>query len=319
MELNLREINYVLSIKSEGSVTKAARALHIAQPSLTQSLKKIEKRLGVPLFDRSFGSMRLTYAGERFVAAGLKILQISRDLENEIQDILKNDAGRILLGITLYLGSYMFTRIKKIYSQLHPNVELQVLERTSAELERLVLSGELDTAILPFTGTAIQGLAYEPLFKGQVLLMMQKGHHLEKFFYKKDDAPLPYIDIKLLGKEPFIESAEGQRMNQVAEKIFETAGINPPIVFKSRSIETIKRMASAGIGLAFLPDYYRNFIDNHTRASYCLLDKHYIPDWHVCVVHQDKRPLSLILKEFTKILKAEFLHFPENYSPIRIE
>ncbi|MST56246.1 LysR family transcriptional regulator [Pyramidobacter sp. SM-530-WT-4B] len=319
MELNLREINYVLSIKSEGSVTKAARALHIAQPSLTQSLKKIEKRLGAPLFDRSSGSMRLTYAGERFVAAGLKILQISRDLENEIHDILKNDAGRILLGITLYLGSYMFTRIKKIYSQLHPNVELQVLERTSAELERLVLSGELDTAILPFTGTAIQGLAYEPLFKGQVLLMMQKGHHLEKFFYRKDGAPLPYIDIKLLGKEPFIESAEGQRMNQVAEKIFEAAGINPPIVFKSRSIETIKRMASAGIGLAFLPDYYRNFIDNHTKASYCLLDKHYIPDWHVCVVYQDKKPLSPILKEFTKILKAEFLHFPENYSPIRIE
>ena len=112
MELNLRKINYVLSIKSEGSVTKAARALHIAQPSLTQSLKKIEKHLGVPLFDRSSGSMRLTYAGERFVAAGLKILQISRDLENEIQDILKNDAGRILLGITLYLGSYMFTRIR---------------------------------------------------------------------------------------------------------------------------------------------------------------------------------------------------------------
>lgn len=305
MDLSLREINYILAIKSEGNITKAAQVLHIAQPSLTQSLKKIETRLQTTLFFRTANQMKPTYAGEKFIDAGLKIMQISRDLENDLQDIANLDAGRIILGITLLLGSYMFPLIKKVYSKIHPRVEIRLVERTSTQLEQLVHSGEIDAAILPTAGKEKNGLKYIRLKTARVLLVMPRGHWLEEHFYTKPGNIFPYVDINLTAKEPYLTSFEGQRMNQVTETIFKRSGINPPVIFKSRSIETIKCMAAAGIGLAFIPDYYKGLIQTTDDATFCCIEERYVPEWSISVICQDKTHLSATVTEFIRILKND--------------
>lgn len=306
MDLNLREINYVLSINAKGTITKAAQDLHVAQPSLTQALQKLENRLKTPLFYRSKNQMKLTYAGERFIEAGLKIIKISRDLENELQDVSNLDAGRIVLGITLYLSSYMFIKIKQIYREIHPNVEIKLIERNSSELENMVLSGEVDTAILPSVEKPVKGIEFIRIFKANILLMMPKQHWLNEHLYRKKGVDLPYIDIRLAAEEPFLLTMEGQRMREAAEEIFRRAKISPPIIFESRSIETIKRLSAAGIGLAFIPDYYKNFINTNEGETYCYIDDQYAPKWNVSIVYQSKSAMSKPLAEFVSVVKQNF-------------
>lgn len=306
MNLSLREIQYILTVHAEGSITKAAQVLYIAQPSLSQSIQKIERTLGVQLFSRSGNAAKLTYAGERFVEAGLKIMKLSRDLENELHSISNLDTGRIILGITLYLGSYMFTRIRRVYDELHPGVDIRLMERTSAELEAMVSSGEVDLAILPVSLRRHPGVEYEPLFSARVVLMMAKGHWLENHLSCREGSRFPYIDIRLAENEPFLSGKPGQRINQVGQEIFRRADIQPPIVFQSRSIETVKRLSAAGIGLAFMPDYYHDFIRTAQDATYCYIEDELNPCWDVSMVYQAKSELSVTVREFMRIARQEF-------------
>jgi DNA-binding transcriptional LysR family regulator len=305
MNLSLREINYVLTVFSEGSITKAAQVLHIAQPSLSQSIQKIERTLGAQLFSRSGNNVKITYAGECFVKAGLKIQKISRDLENELQHISNLDAGRILLGIPFYLGSYMLPRISKIYEELHPNIIIKLTERPSSELESMVISGAVDLALMPLTAQ-LDGLIYDILFEARIVLSIPAGHWLNEHIFYKEGKKLPYVDIRLAANEHFLTGQPGQRIRQGAEYIFQKAGINPPIVFESRSIETIKRLSASGMGLAFIPDYYMDFINISQDAVYCYVEDEFNPDWKVAVVLQSQAEPTSAVKEFIRIAREIF-------------
>lgn len=305
MNLSLREINYVLTIHAEGNITKAAQVLYIAQPSLSQSLQKIERTLGAQLFLRSGNAMKLTFAGERFVEAGLKIMQVTRHLENELQDISNLDAGRVILGIPFYLGSYMFPRIRKIYDQRHPRVTINLLEGSSVELEAMVTNGMVDIAIIPLT-TLPSLTVCESLFKARIILSIPVGHQLAKYLYYKDKENLPYVDIRLAGNESFLTGQPGQRIRQGAEYIFQKAGITPPIIFESRSIETIKRLSASGMGLAFFPDYHLDFATDSKNAICCYIEDEFAPDWRVSLVYPSGMDVSPTVREFIRIAKEEF-------------
>jgi DNA-binding transcriptional LysR family regulator len=305
MNLSLREINYVLTVHLAGNITKAAQMLHIAQPSLSQSLQKIERTLGVQLFSRSGNIIRLTYAGERFVESGLKILQIARYLENELLDIANLDAGRVVLGIPFYLGSYMFPRIHSVYDRLHPRVTINLMEGSSTELETMVANGTVDIAIMPIIEQP-PGVVCEPLFKAKIMLSIPITHSLAKQYYHKEGENRPYVDIRLAANEPFLTGQPGQRIRQGTEYIFQKAGIAPPIIFESRSIETIKRLSAGGVGLAFFPDYHLDFIFDSKNAVYCHIEDEFIPDWRVALVYSFNAELSATVKEFICIVKEAF-------------
>lgn len=180
MNLNIREFNYMITIHKEGSITKAAEVLHIAQPSLSLSVKKIEEMMGVQLFMRSKNRMRLTYAGERFVDAGLKIQKICRNLENELKDISLLLSGRIILGIPFYLGSYIFPLINDVLKKELPDVKINLLEGSSTELEAMVGNGTVDLAIMPLTLRPAT-LCEESLFRAKILLMMPQDHWMNEY------------------------------------------------------------------------------------------------------------------------------------------
>ncbi len=302
--ISMREINYVLTVHNAGSITKAAQVLYIAQPSLSQSIQKIESTLGIQLFSRAGNRMKLTYAGELFVESGLKILQIFRNLENNFKDISNLDAGRIVLGIPFYLGSYMFPCISNIYRLKHPHVKINPIEGSSTQLEEMILNGTVDIAIMP----VLKNIAFpqKPIFTSKILLSLPLKHWLNEHLYYKPGEAFPYVDIRLASNEPFIVGQPGQRIRQMTEIVFQKAGIDPPIVFESKSIETIKRMSAAGIGLAFMPEYYHNFFMPPWNATYCYIEDEYSSAWTVSMVYQCEDDLSTTIREFMNIVEETF-------------
>lgn len=108
--------------------TSAARKLYIAQPSLSQSLQRIEENLGAKLFNRTPSGLTLTYAGERCYQMACQVLKIYSDFEAEISDINQLKTGRIVMGTTNHLGTVILPEILLEFKENSPSVELEILE-----------------------------------------------------------------------------------------------------------------------------------------------------------------------------------------------
>ena len=120
-----RELLYVKTVAEENSISKAAKKLYIAQPSLSQALQKLEEQLGTPLFNRTTSGLNLTYAGERYYHMAGQILKIYEDFESEISDMNNLKTGRIHLGITNHLGILTLPQTVKRFREICPFIELQ--------------------------------------------------------------------------------------------------------------------------------------------------------------------------------------------------
>ena len=143
-----RELEYIKTVADEKSISSAARKLYIAQPSLSQSLQRIEENLGAKLFNRTPSGLTLTYAGERCYQMACQVLKIYSDFEAEISDINQLKTGRIVMGTTNHLGTVILPEILLEFKENSPSVELEILEDNTGNLEAKLLTGAMDFALL---------------------------------------------------------------------------------------------------------------------------------------------------------------------------
>ena len=149
MNLNIREIEYILTIMEEGSITKASQKLFIAQPSLSQVLKRVENELGVTLFTRVKNRLKLTPEGEVFIDAGQRIMKVIGELDQNFSGLSTAQSGRLVVGVPYLLGTLIATEIIPVYRERFPQIELQLVESSSTELEQLLMDGAVDISVMP--------------------------------------------------------------------------------------------------------------------------------------------------------------------------
>ena len=105
--MNTKQLQYVLTLYQEGSFSRAADTLNITQPSLSQYIKKIEREIGLELFDRTNGDVRITDAGRVYIEAGKKILDIEHQMENSFTDLASYKTGSLIIGAAPYCAASM--------------------------------------------------------------------------------------------------------------------------------------------------------------------------------------------------------------------
>lgn len=311
MDINLstREIKYVIEVAEQKSMTRAAENLFIAQPSLSQTIIKIEERLGIKIFLRSKGRISLTSEGERFIKMGEQILRATRNFEAEILDLNNLELGRLTVGTPYLLGSVIIPKIVKIYKETYPKIQMKLVEETSTKLEERLISNEIDLAIKP-VGNRNEKLAYDTLYKNRMVLLVPKESELNKYAYE-DNSPHKYFDLRNVANYPFMIGTEGQWIRHATEEVFSRANIVPPISMHSRNIETIRQLVVAGVGLAILPESY--ICDGICGCSKTLcrhstlndLNYYYLPDdqnytWEVAIIHGRDNYLSNAAKSFIR-------------------
>ena len=129
--MNWNTLNYVVEIAKQRSFSKAAQALYIAQPSLSQSIQALERELGTPLFDRSRSLIKLTYAGELFVEWAQQALRSREQTFKQITDVSENAKTRIVVGLGFSRGAFLFPNIIAEFRKLRPNCTVILEENTS--------------------------------------------------------------------------------------------------------------------------------------------------------------------------------------------
>ena len=146
--MTTRELLYIKTIADEKSMTRAAQKLFVTQPSLSHCVMTLEQQLGTRLFTRTAGGLVLTYAGEKYYRMACEVLRVYAAFESEINEERALSQGRVTVGITNYLATAHLPRMLPAFHREHPGIEVRICEETTDQVERSLLSGRLDFAIL---------------------------------------------------------------------------------------------------------------------------------------------------------------------------
>ena len=138
---------YVYEVYKTGSFSKAAEKLYITQPSLSAMVKKVEKKLGAPIFDRSTSPPGLTQCGERYIRCVERLMDMENEFGNYLNDLEGLRAGHLAIGGSNLFTSYILPPILQRFMKDYPGVEVNLVESNTKQLERQLLSGSLDLVI----------------------------------------------------------------------------------------------------------------------------------------------------------------------------
>ncbi len=261
--MDFRELQYVIAVAKYQNITKAASSLYIGQPTLTKFIQNLESRLGQKLFRRLGNKFLLTYAGEVYVSKAEQILLLKKELDQELNDIIRSNIGILKVAFPVMRGTYMLPcTIPAFYSRF-PQVRLDIVEADSDLLEDMLLKGETDLAFfnLPVRNSSID---YEIISHEEILLILPDGHPLREKAVVRKGCKYPWLSLDLLKNEKFILFTKSQRTRQIAEHLFSHYGIHPNVFLQTRNIQAALTLASKGYGACFVSETHLKHVSFET-------------------------------------------------------
>lgn len=255
--MDLRQIQYILTIAEKQSISKAAEKLFITQSALNQQLLKLEHELGVPLFERRNRIMIPTAAGQVYLDSAQQMVDLKRKTYKMIQDIADEKSGEIRLTYTPEVGARMFSAVYPLFLKKYPDVIFHIHEARGKEIKKLLLNKTVDLAhISYFDFSRSPELDYLDIDSEYIVLGLPSSHPLAYLAGENSHQRLPVIDLTLLKDDAFVLSDKTTLMRDAVDYTFSLAGFTPKILFESASSQTLFSMVQAQIAPAFFPQSY---------------------------------------------------------------
>lgn len=267
MECNMfSKYNYVYQLYKEGSFTKAAQKLFISQPSLSSAIKKIENEVGSELFERNGNCIKLTEVGKEYIVATEKIISAEKEFKNRIDDIYNLKKGKITVGGSNYISSYILPRIVKRFTSLYPNITVNLIEGKSVLLREMIKNEELDVIIDSFSNPVNEYKGYslvtEKIFlcvpKENIINDKLKAYQIspESIYNEQIDLDnVPTVSIEVFKNEKFILLSNGNDMYNRAMDAFGNR-FNPEVIFRVEQLNLSYALTNSGMGLCFITDTF---------------------------------------------------------------
>ena len=242
--MDVRALRYFVETVRHASFTQAARALFVTQSTVSKMIRQLEEEAGTPLLIRDGHTARPTDTGRIMYQRGLQVLETMRQLSEELRETAELSRGALEVGIPPMIN-LLFTPVVKRFRELHPGIHLTLREGTGPAVESLVASGELEVGatilpVAPDGGLAVQAFGSYPIWVIGPPDAPWAG---------KTSLPLAALrDARLL--IPTDDFAITRRLRQA----FAEAGFQPGIAAQSAHWDFLVAMASAGLGVALLPE-----------------------------------------------------------------
>jgi DNA-binding transcriptional LysR family regulator len=242
--MELHQLRYFMTVVREGTFTKAAQRLFIAQPSLSEQIRKLETELGSPLFQRLGRTLALTSAGEAFLPHAERVVLEVEQARARVEEVRGLRRGRLSIGVLSTAAARLLPRFLAELRDGHPGVEVVLREGdVSADLEQLVHDGALDLAIVRLP-VRRQDLEARLLVREPLVAVVPPGHRL------RDRRS---VDLAELADEPFVAMRTGYGLRELLERSCQEAGFEPRVVFETSQVGTVVGLVLAGIGVTVLP------------------------------------------------------------------
>jgi DNA-binding transcriptional LysR family regulator len=244
-EIELRHLRYFIAVAEELHFGRAALRLHLAQPPLSQQIRRLEELVGHPLFLRTSRSVRLTAAGEALLERARRVLRsVERDL-SEVRSVGRGEVGSLRVG---FISSGMLTPLPGMlgrYRRLHPRVDLQLREGFSSEMIRALLDGGIDVGFLR-DADPVEELESETLFSEAFVAVLPSNHR---------HARRRTLSAAALREEPFVlfTPLAGHLAYEKTASLCEEHGFRPRVVQEAPQWFTVLRLVGAGLGVSLAP------------------------------------------------------------------
>lgn len=283
--MDTKQLEYIVEIAECGSISKAAERLYISQSGLNQRLIRLEKELGVTLFERSTHHLEITEAGQIFILYAREALNRERQMQVMMQDAMDGGVGQLRLNLAMEIGIELFVRILPIFYQKYPHIELRLEDHIVYDQYRLLLDGKMDIGMVMVKTHEIEELEYVSIATERFLLGVPAGHPLARLYQPTEDGDYPEMDLALCRHESFSLMFSGSTFRQVIDPCFANADYVPNILFESRTNHIPALMTSNGMCLTILPESQARLYSN-----ICWFQLEDRPTWECCLVYPKERP-----------------------------
>ncbi|MNI24981.1 HTH-type transcriptional regulator CynR [compost metagenome] len=250
--MELKQLEYFMTLSQELHFTRSAEKLGITQPSLSQQIRLLEHEVGMPLFDRIGKKTMLTEAGKALQHHGYNVfheLSQARAVISELQGLKR---GTLKIGSLLTVVNYLLPPTVMGFHNSYPNVELSVLGLRTGDIYNGLLQNELDLGIV-FLPMEHEDLEAVPLYKEHLALAVSKDHSL---------AQTSFVTLDILKDTPSVLLPNTYFLRQVINEQCQSLAFMPQPVLEMTTMESIINMVGKGIGVTILPKAYLDYIDH---------------------------------------------------------
>lgn len=286
--MELLQLRYFRTVARMEHMTKAAEELCIAQPALSKTISRLEENVGVPLFDRHGGRIRLNAFGKAFLDKVEKALTLLEEGKKEVSELAGLEQGSI------HLATSTLDRLSDALGEflaLHPEVNFRITQASMEEMAHLVETGEVDMCFTPLPIDR-PDISTASVLKEDVYLAVPQGH---RFAGRKS------IRLSELAEDPFIGYKEGFPVQKMNDLLFQEAGITPNFVCRVDEPAGIASLVRAGLGVALVGNCGGSGSPlNLLRIEFPVCQRNFQIAWH------EKRYLSLAARKFRDFLIGYF-------------
>ena len=243
--MELRQLRYLVALADERHFTRAAEREHIAQPALSQQIRRLEDELGVKLVERTTRRVAMTQAGELLVGRARRMLAELEAAQAELASLAGVQTGRLSVGALHTMGPVDLSLLLASFHRSHPGIELTVREQSSEELAEMLRVDEIDLAFLSVTEhIQSRGLTLAPLVSEELVVVLPAAHPLAK---------RPSVRLAELAGEAFISFRKGSRLRELLDQAAAEAGFEARIALESNESRRIRSLVASSLGVAILP------------------------------------------------------------------
>ena len=250
--MDLRHLRYFVAVAEAGHMTRAAQALGIQQPPLSQQIKALEQELGLRLFQRHAKGVHLTDAGVQLLDEARRLLADVAAMQARLQRVARGERGLLQVAFTSSAAAHAYTpRLLRECRRRYPEIALQVSESSAAEITDSLVAGRLHAGLLRVPVARPAGLQFEALLDEPALLALPVDHPL---LQRSGGQPRP-VALHELRDEPLIlvrrPGAPGLYANLLA--LCEAAGFQPRIAVEVERMMSNLNLVAAGMGVSVVP------------------------------------------------------------------
>jgi LysR family hydrogen peroxide-inducible transcriptional activator len=241
--VNLRDLEYLVAVADHRHFGRAAESCYVSQPTLSAQIKKLETHLGVELIERNPRHIMLTPAGEQIVERARWMLRESDAIRDIARRTSDPESGSLRLGVFPTLGPYLLPHVVGGIRTRFPRLEVLLVEDKTEDVLARLRDGRLDIGVLALPVDE-PGLASTTLFSEDFVLAVPRDHRL---------AGATSVTTSVLAGESVLLLEDGHCLRDQALSVCQLAGATERRGFRATSLETLRQMVAAGVGMTLLP------------------------------------------------------------------
>lgn len=304
---------YIYEIYKEKSFSAAAQKLFLTQPALSNHVRRIEERIGSPLFDRSTSPIQLTEIGQNYIHAVEQIMSIEENFSHYLSDTQNLQTGLLKIGSSALLSSYVLPELLAEFKKRFPYVEISIVEGTPSVLQKHLEEGIIDMLIesedLPKDMFKRQTYMTEHLVLAvprsweinDSLLAWQQS--LENIISGKFMAPYyPYVPLEQMRDSPFLLMSQESKSHQKTLDLCARHGFTPNIILTVNQHLTAYNMTCAGVGASFISDTLIRNSSSTPDVVYYKLEPEFSQK-NIYLYYKENRYISHCMREFLSLVE----------------